>query len=314
MVQGVMAVRTFLILLAITALSGPIRANATGPEHTGQTTAECLACHGVGEFGMAREDGEWIPLFVDEKEFLDSVHGTQECSACHRDMAEGGHRRAAIGDATLRAAMKALKDMPMNQPVALASCVICHETEFEQYRDSVHGRAALAGNADVPVCTDCHGEHYVRAADDLQSTVHPTAVVNTCASCHAGEGIIEQYAVRAEQYYTYRESYHGIAQQYGSATVANCASCHGAHNVRAPSDPMSSVYPGNLPHTCGQCHRWTNPNVAKGKIHVVASREPSALLYYVRPSFKWLTIVVMTALCGHIALDLMRRARRPRSE
>ena len=144
--------------------------------------------------------------------------------------------------------------------------------------------------------------------------MHPASVVNTCAACHATEGVVAKYGVPTAQYYTYRKSYHGIANQYGSTTAANCASCHGAHNVRAPSDPLSSVYAANLPRTCGGCHRWTNPNVAKGKIHVVVTREREPLLFYVRSSFKWLTIVVMAMLCGHIALDLFRRAlsRGPR--
>jgi cytochrome c553 len=223
-------------------------------------------------------------------------------------MAAGMHRRGEIGDAKLRTAMETLERVPTTEPVALAACVGCHEQQFAEYRDSVHGRASLSGNADVPTCTDCHGEHYTRAADDLQSSVHPSAVVNTCAACHAAEGIVGKYGVPTEQYYTYRESYHGIANQYGSTTVANCASCHMEHDVWPSSDPRSSVHPDNLPRTCGECHRWSNPNVARGKIHVLVTPEREPLLYYVRAGFKWLTIVVMAALCGHIALDLFRRA------
>ena len=124
---------------------------------------------------------------------------------------------------------------------------------------------------------------------------------------------MEKYGVPTEQYDSYRESYHGVANQYGSATVANCASCHTAHNVRPSSDPLSSVYVDNLPRTCGKCHRGANPNFAKGKIHVVVSREEAPTLFFVSSAFKWLTIGTMCALVGHILLDLMRRQRSKRS-
>ncbi|MGD8239449.1 MAG: hypothetical protein PVH68_12900 [Armatimonadota bacterium] len=294
-----------LLLSVALARAAPPDAAAPPPP---DTTAACLVCHGISEFGVVREDGRWVSLSVDGEQFAASAHGTRDCASCHRDMAEGMHRRASTDDAGIQAAMQTLERVATNDPVALAACVRCHDEQFNEYRDSVHGRAALEGNADVPICTDCHGEHYVRAADDLQSTVHPGAVVNTCASCHASQAIVGEYGVPTEQYYSYRESYHGIANRHGSVAVANCASCHGAHDVRSSADPLSSVHPDNLQNTCGQCHRAASPNVARGKIHVVVTREREPLLFYVRSGFKWLTIVVMAMLCGHIALDLFRRA------
>ncbi len=229
-------------------------------------------------------------------------------------MAEGVHRRGGIDDAKVQATVDMLQHVPTNAPVALAACAGCHQGAFREYRDSVHGHAALAGSPDVPTCIHCHGHHDIRATDDARSTAHPGAIVSTCARCHAAESIAERYGVPTEQYFTYRESYHGIANHYSSTTVANCASCHMAHAVWPSSDPRSSVHPDKLPETCGECHRWSNPNVAKGKVHVVMTPEISPLPYYVRLCFKWLTITVMTMLCGHIALDLFRRALSQRAK
>lgn len=306
MVQGVMAVRAFLILLAVTALSGPVRANPTGPEHTGRTTAECLACHGVGEFGMAWEDGQWISLFVDEKEFLDSVHGTQECSACHRDMAEGGHRRAAIGDATLQAAVKALKDMPMNQPIALASCVICHETEFEQYRDSVHGQAALAGNADVPVCTDCHGDHYIKAVENLESSVYPSNVPATCAHCHADSTVMAKHDIDRNVYETYDESFHGVRAGLGSLRVAVCTSCHGVHDILALSDRRSKLHPTRRAAACRECHEDATDEFALSFTHRPVTRATSPIVYWIGEVYTWFIYVTIGAMAAYVVLDVLR--------
>jgi hypothetical protein len=36
--------------------------------------------------------------------------------------------------------------------------------------------------------------------------------------------------------------------------VATCASCHGVHAIRPPSDPRSNVHPLRVAETCGTCH------------------------------------------------------------
>ena len=53
----------------------------------------------------------------------------------------------------------------------------------------------------------------------------------------------------------YRESRHGIALlTRGNQRAAQCVSCHGVHGIRRPSSPKSTVYPANIPATCGNCH------------------------------------------------------------
>jgi len=190
-----------------------------------------------------------------------------------------------------------------------STCGRCHVDIYSDYRESVHGQALLQGNLDVPVCTDCHGEHSIQSPKSPESAVYVTKVAETCSKCHASERIEKKYGIPKERYATYRESYHGIANKYGSVTVANCASCHGSHDIRPSSDPKSSVYKENLPRTCGKCHTGANENFAKGKIHVIITKREQTLLYYVSSGFKWLTICTMMALVGHIALDLLAKYR-----
>src|SRR5574338_805631 len=56
----------------------------------------------------------------------------------------------------------------------------------------------------------------------------------------------------------------------GSRIVANCASCHGVHNILPSSDPKSMINAANLPQTCGQCHIGAGVKFATGRIHLTS--------------------------------------------
>jgi hypothetical protein len=188
-----------------------------------------------------------------------------------------------------------------------ATCGKCHPEVLKQYRASVHGVALTQGVADVPVCTTCHGEHDIRRASDPQSRVYPSHIPETCGQCHGAVALMAKHGMNAYSYPTYRETYHGIANEYGSEVVANCASCHGVHDIRPSSDPRSSIHPANLPRTCGKCHQGASAKVTQGRIHLRISRSGSPAVYWVSTGFKWLTILTMVALVGHILLDLAKR-------
>ena len=96
------------------------------------------------------------------------------------------------------------------------------------------------------------------------SSVNAGHVANTCAQCHAKVVIMEKYGVKAEQVATYNESFHGIANEFGVLTAANCASCHTAHDILPASDPRSSVNAANIPKTCGKCHAGSQRQLRQG--------------------------------------------------
>jgi cytochrome b subunit of formate dehydrogenase len=84
---------------------------------------------------------------------------------------------------------------------------------------------------------------------------------------------------------SFEASFHGLASKAGSQTVANCASCHGVHNILPSSDAKSMIHPKNLPATCGKCHPGAGSRFALGPIHVIeGGREPDlvrwARLFY----------------------------------
>jgi formate dehydrogenase gamma subunit len=152
-----------------------------------------------------------------------------------------------------------------------ATCGKCHRTESHEFVQSVHGQAVTRGVSRAPVCTDCHGIHNIKMPFD-QTTATPTTAVATdsCAKCHEGVTLTQEFGVASGRVSSYKDSYHGLASQLGSKVVANCASCHGVHNILPSSDPKSMVNANNLSQTCGQCHVGASVNFTNGKIHLTS--------------------------------------------
>jgi len=57
-----------------------------------------------------------------------------------------------------------------------------------------------------------------------------------------------------DQMEKYRTSVHGMLNAKGDPKTAECASCHGSHDIRSAKDVKSKVYATNLPATCSACH------------------------------------------------------------
>jgi len=193
------------------------------------------------------------------------------------------------------------------------TCGRCHKKIYEGYRKSIHGRAVAKGVKDAPVCTNCHGEHGIVKPTAPSSSVYPIHVAATCSKCHGNVRIQRKYGLPADRMMSYLESYHGVAGKYGEVSVANCATCHGAHDIRPSSDPESAVNKKNLPKTCGACHPAAGKNFAKGSIHLFPSKHKDVATYWVRMAYMLFVIVLIGSFCVCILLDLLARQRkRPR--
>jgi predicted CXXCH cytochrome family protein len=77
-----------------------------------------------------------------------------------------------------------------------------------------------------------------------------------CASCHSDAERMKKYnpGLRVDQFQQYKTSVHGQKWAKSDTKVAVCTDCHGVHDLRAPSDPRSSVHPTNIATTCSHCH------------------------------------------------------------
>jgi formate dehydrogenase gamma subunit len=193
-----------------------------------------------------------------------------------------------------------------------ATCGKCHEDVYKVYRGSVHGEAIAAGVLRAAACTDCHGEHRILAPGNPES---PVAMANvsqaTCSRCHANIELMSRFNVPTNRVPTYEESYHGLAAQEGRQTVANCASCHGIHNIYRTSDPRSTVNPANLGKTCGKCHPDAGKRFAIGFVHEVPPSSTGGRVLDIVKDFYLVAIPVILGLMFlHNLIDWWRKAKR----
>jgi len=261
----------------------------------------CAACHSDPDFLNKYK----IPFAHPVEAFRQSVHGralaagnpsAPSCSDCHSSHAILPGRNARS---------------KTNHWAIPGTCGACHADIKKVYDQSVHGTAAARGAPDSPVCTDCHGEHAILAPADPQSSVNPARVsVVTCGRCHGDERIEARYNLPTDRVPTFAESFHGLAARAGSQTVANCASCHGVHNIFPSGDPRSTVHPANLARTCGACHPGAGQTFAIGPVHVAANtRAESAAVKWIR-GFYWMVIpLAVSFMFFHQAADFLHKTR-----
>jgi len=198
------------------------------------------------------------------------------------------------------------------------TCGRCHSNIAQDYLEGIHGQLAMRGQTASPVCTNCHGEHGILRATDPRSPVSPTRVAEaTCSPCHESARLNEKYGIPTGRLKTWVDSYHGLKSRAGDLTVANCASCHGAHRILPSSDSTSSVHAANLQHTCGTCHPGITTAVAQRPIHGPpgVSGTPAALI--VRQIYIYAIVIIIGAMVTHWLIDLRKQIvltmrRRPR--
>ncbi len=267
------------------------------PVYPSNLPATCLRCHADSSLGLKHE-GMGKP----EKAslYLGSVHAqalekrglviSATCASCH-----GSHNIQPLD--------KFLENIPR-------TCGECHAGIYRDYVEGVHGAEYLKGNRDVPLCTDCHGEHDIRPPDDPESKVNPRQLAQVCSRCHEDQSLSAKYGLPLGRLDSYMTSYHGVALKLGDMRVANCASCHGFHNIRPSSDPKSPVNPANLAATCGKCHPNAGENFAKGKIHVQGQPHENLGAWLVKRAYVLLILALVGGFVGYIVLDLTARRRR----
>jgi formate dehydrogenase gamma subunit len=200
---------------------------------------------------------------------------------------------------------------PISKPNVGSTCGNCHNQAFTQFKDSIHGRAVAAGITAAPTCTDCHGEHNILAPGNPQSPVYVTNVATaTCSRCHGDTRLDARFNLPPDRVTSYENSYHGLASKAGSQTVANCASCHGVHDILPSSDPRSSIAKANLAATCGKCHPDAGKTFALGPVHVIPTAAANPWLRYVRLFYLFTIPAILGFMLLHNSLDWLRKLRR----
>jgi len=189
---------------------------------------------------------------------------------------------------------------------------MCHSDVVDQFRASVHGQALSRGITQAPLCTDCHGEHKILKHTNQASQVNVAHIRDTCGSCHGDVRLSRKFGLPSDRITSFDASFHGLAAKSGSQTVANCASCHGVHNILPSSDAKSTVNAKNLPRTCGQCHPGAGSRFAISKVHVAEGGSEPAALTWVREFYLLIIPVTIGLMLLHQGGDWMRKLIRAR--
>jgi cytochrome b subunit of formate dehydrogenase len=261
----------------------------------------CLACH-VDSADVRARVGPSAGFIAS---YENSVHGraikagkvaAATCTDCHgsHDMKKGANPASRV-----------------SRHQIASTCGKCHEDILEQYRGSIHGTALASGVEASATCTDCHGEHDILSPKDAASRVSAKNVSGqVCSPCHSSVRLTEKFGLSSNRFRSFEDSYHGLAGKAGDVEVANCASCHGVHDIKPSSDPTSRIAPGNLVKTCGTCHPGANTNFTKGEVHVVVTDRGEGILYLVSSGYIVLIVLVVGGMAFHNIADFITKSRR----
>lgn len=261
----------------------------------------CLSCH--------IEKPEVSELVATQVAFIKayerSVHG--------QALLKGNSKAANCVDC--HSSHRVIKSTDEKSPVSkfnvAQTCGKCHDKIAKEFSESIHGTALQKRNVDAPTCTDCHGEHNILSPDDPRAPVSFRNVsVQVCSPCHASVRLSEKYGLSLRQPQTYSTSYHGLALRGGNTEAANCASCHGYHNIKPSSDSTSTIHKSNLVKTCGKCHPGANERFAMGKIHITERSKDEPILYWISTIYIILIFTTIGGMFIHNLLDFIKRAKR----
>ncbi|MBI4525049.1 MAG: cytochrome C [Deltaproteobacteria bacterium] len=192
------------------------------------------------------------------------------------------------------------------------TCSRCHQEIYQQYSRSVHGKALLQeGNADAPVCADCHRAHNI---EDPRTASFRLRTPELCARCHTDEKLMKKYGLSTMVLQTYLKDFHGMTasshrkeQITPAAVTAVCTDCHGVHDILSVKDPRSAVMKANLVRVCAKCHAGATENFPAAWLsHYEPSPQKAPLVYYVKLFYQIFIPFVIAGLVLQILLHIWR--------
>lgn len=198
---------------------------------------KCLECHGQDDLTKTNAAGVSLSLFINEALLKSSVHRTNLCISCHRD---------------LEFRWEHPED---NHTVQKVDCSTCHTNQGTQYAGSIHGFNHQKGGF-AASCVDCHGKHEMVPVKSMESPVFKLNLPQTCARCHNDPKVTEKYRINLpEAASQYLDSIHGEGLlKMGLIVAPSCNDCHGVHDIIPSTFTNSPIFKANISRTCGKCH------------------------------------------------------------
>ncbi|MFH1195623.1 MAG: hypothetical protein V1720_07900 [bacterium] len=218
----------FFTLIAAAILPGSISAQ----------NDDCLVCHEDKDLSLVR-NGRIVPLFLNAKQFNQSIHKDLACTDCHQDF-----------DA---------EELPHKEGsnISRVDCSTCHDEAVEKFERSLHGQAQKKKLALAPKCESCHTKHFILPSTDPRSQTYVMNIPASCGQCHKEGTKVSSLQTISQQHIleNYSFSIHGEALlKKGLIVTAVCTSCHTAHDILPHENPESSINRKNIAKTCMQCH------------------------------------------------------------
>lgn len=249
-----------ILMLFVTAIAAaPRLAAQDADEPLAPQDSSCVKCHGESEIW----DADKRRFFITEEHLANDIHWQKgiHCHDCHGGDPESLNFRTAHSSEAGYRVIESPQDIPK-------FCGHCHSNvdtmshyrpspktnQEADYWTSGHGqRLKESPDAKVATCVSCHGNHGIRAVNDLESPTYPTNVAKTCATCHSDAqkmaGI--QYHGRPighDQFDQWKTSVHAeLLLNKGDLSAPTCNDCHGNHGAVAPD--VTSVA-----SACATCH------------------------------------------------------------
>ncbi|MCC6300424.1 MAG: cytochrome c3 family protein [Anaerolineales bacterium] len=256
----------------------------------------CKECH--------EDQYEESPDSVHTKALNEGDENAPLCVSCHNPHTQGRLIGQESGELTISARVHIPE-----------TCAQCHIEKYDQYEDSVHGKALTEeGNRDVPTCTECHGVHggIVDPTTPLFRNTSPAL----CADCHDDPEIMDKYDISTEVLETYVADFHGtnvklFSEQFpdGVTNKAVCFDCHGVHDIAKVNDPVRGItLRANILEKCQRCHTDATENFPGAWLgHTYASPTHHPIAYYVSLFYKIFIPAVIGGMVFFILTDIYRR-------
>lgn len=256
----------------------------------------CKECH--------EDQYESTPDSVHTKELNEGNENAPLCVDCHNPHTQG----RVIGQESGKLTISARLHIP-------ETCAQCHRDKYDQYKDSVHGKALTEeGNLDVPTCTECHGVH--GGITDPTTPLFRNTSPLLCANCHDDPKIMDKYDISTDVLETYVADFHGTSVHLFSEQFPNevtnkavCFDCHGVHDIAKVDDPVKGiVLRENILEKCQRCHPDATENFTGAWLgHEYASTTHQPIAYYVSLFYKIFIPLVIGGMIFFIITDVYRR-------
>ncbi|MGB7451293.1 MAG: hypothetical protein WBM36_04105, partial [Lysobacterales bacterium] len=231
----------FAILLIASiqlALSSPVFAE---PENTKLANEKCLKCHGKENYSKKTASGELRQLHVTAEKFQGSVHGSNDCVDCHKDIVKIPHRKGVerkVGCVRCHQDQWAEAQLRGGDGKEARLGVVIEKTE--SYMGSIHARPNIDDQSRTnATCYNCHDAHYITPIDTAYRAEKKFQIPSVCGKCHTREFEI------------YKDSVHGMEIRNGNTDAAVCSDCHSAHKTDIAGDVSGRLA---ITAQCGNCH------------------------------------------------------------